>query len=149
MTVQIELWALLTFLVGLLLAFFGGVAGIARFILTQMDKRLDERFAAQQTKFTEIGGQLAAQDRARTVGQERWATQFSGIDGQLRDHRDRIARLETAVKAGPTHDDLSSLHERITGVGKSVSSLTGKFEGANNTLQLIHSFLLNNGGKKE
>jgi len=147
MTIQIELWALITFLAGLLVAFFGGVAGIGKFILAQMDKRLEERFSSQQAKFTEIGAQLSAQDRARTASQERWSTQFSGIDNQLRDHRDRIARLETAVKAGPTHSDLAGLHERITGLGKSVSTLTGEFQGANRTLQLIHSFLLQ-GGKQ-
>ena len=44
MTVQLELWQLIT----LLLAFFGSVAGTAKIILAQMDKRLDDRFAAQE-----------------------------------------------------------------------------------------------------
>jgi hypothetical protein len=145
MTIQIELWALITFLVGLLLAFLGGAAGIAKFILAQMEKRLDERFDAQEQRFTGIGNQLSAQEKARSQGHERWVGQFSGIDRQLTDHRERITRLETARENSPSHDDLAELHTRITGLGQSVSSLTGEFQGAKHTLQLIHSFLLQGG----
>lgn len=42
MTVQMEFWQLLT----LLLAFFGFVAGSAKVLFSQIDRRLDERFAA-------------------------------------------------------------------------------------------------------
>lgn len=143
MTIQIELWALLTFLAGLLVAFFGGVAGIGKFILVQMDKRLEQRFEAQETAFSGVNSRLEDQEKARMAGQERWTAQFSGIDRQLTDHRERIARLETAVKSSPTHDDLAALHDRITGVGQNVSTLTGEFQGAKHTLHLIHAFLLN------
>lgn len=42
MTVQVEFWQLLT----LLLAFFGFVAGGAKVLFSQIDRRLDERFQA-------------------------------------------------------------------------------------------------------
>jgi len=44
MTVQVEFWQL----VGLLVTFFGFVAGVGKLLLTQIDKRLDERFTAQE-----------------------------------------------------------------------------------------------------
>lgn len=41
MTVHLEFWQLVT----LLIAFFGFVAGAGRLLLTQIDRRLDQRFA--------------------------------------------------------------------------------------------------------
>lgn len=46
-TLQIELWQLLTFLIGLLIAFLGAAFGAGKILVAQMDKRLDERFKAQ------------------------------------------------------------------------------------------------------
>jgi chromosome segregation ATPase len=156
MTVQIELWALLTFFAGLLLSFLAGVFGIARFILGQMDKRLDERFQTQQDarkeelqrrseQFNTIEGQLRAQEQAREAGKKHWDAQFAEIDRQLSDHRERIGRLEAVAESSPTHDDLGDLHERINAMAQDVSNLTGEFKGANRTLELIHAFLMNGG----
>lgn len=44
MTVNIEFWQLVT----LLLAFFGFVFGAGKVLLTQIDRRLNERFAAME-----------------------------------------------------------------------------------------------------
>ena len=49
MHVQIELWALLSFLIGLLITFLGCVFGFAKVLGGQIDKRLDEKFQAQET----------------------------------------------------------------------------------------------------
>ena len=48
MTVQVEFWQLLTFLIGLLLSFlsFAFVAG--RMLLAQVDQRLAQRFEAME-----------------------------------------------------------------------------------------------------
>ncbi len=61
----------------------------------------------------------------------------------------RLTRVERDLKHAPTHDDLKRLHARIDEVNGSIRSLEGEFKGANSTLQLIHQYLLNNGGKKE
>lgn len=154
--VQVELWALLTFGVGLLIAFFGGVAGIAKFILMQMDKRLDERFKAQEKardeeqvrrseQFSGIEGQLTKQEAARESNKQHWDLRFSDLDRLVADHRERIGRLEATAEASPTHEHLSDLHERINGIADDVSGLSGEFKGARHTLELIHSFLLNGG----
>ena len=154
--VQVELWALLTFGVGLLIAFFGGVAGIAKFILMQMDKRLDERFKAQEKardeeqvrrseQFSGIEGQLTKQEAAQESNKQHWDLRFSDLDRLVADHRERIGRLEATAEASPTHEHLSDLHERINGIADDVSGLSGEFKGARHTLELIHSFLLNGG----
>lgn len=44
MTVQVDFWQLVL----LLVAFFGFVAGVGKLLLSQIDKRLDERFTAQE-----------------------------------------------------------------------------------------------------
>lgn len=156
MTVQVDLWALLTFGVGILVTFFIGMAGVARYTLAQMDKRLEERFLAQQEarkegqkrlteQLSSIDAELGRQDQAREAGKQHWDERFSDLDRMVSDHRERIGKLEATVKQGPTHEDLADLHERITDIGQSVSTLTGEFQGASRTLQLIHSFLLNGG----
>lgn len=55
MTVQVDFWHL----VGLLLGFFGAVAGAGRLLLAQSQKHLDERFAAQEKSRAEAQTQLA------------------------------------------------------------------------------------------
>lgn len=156
MMVQLELWQLLISSAGLLLAFLGGVWGISVFILSQMEKRLDERFATQEKSREEekqnrgaqlagIEGQLRRGEEAREAGKKHWDDRFSEIDQQIADHRERIGRLEKAAEVGPTHEDLSDLHVRINGIADDVSSLSGEFKGARRTLELIHSFLLTGG----
>jgi hypothetical protein len=44
MTVQVEFWQLVT----LLVAFFSFVGAVGKLLLNQIDKRLDERFTAQE-----------------------------------------------------------------------------------------------------
>lgn len=68
MTVQMEFWNL----VALLLAFFGAVAGAGKLLLAQFERRLDERFTAQEA--------------ARAQNRQHWD--------------ERFARIETAVSAG-------------------------------------------------
>jgi len=46
--ITIELWALITFLVGLLLSFIGCVFAFAKVLGGQVDRRLTERFKAQE-----------------------------------------------------------------------------------------------------
>ena len=60
--VQLDLWHLIT----LLLAFFGAVAGFGKLLLGQVEKRLVERFAAQ--------------DAAREVTQKHWDDQFDKLE---------------------------------------------------------------------
>lgn len=62
MTVQLELWQLVT----LLLAFFGAVWAFGKVLMGQLDKRLDERFKAQES--------------LREQAQRHWDTKFAGLE---------------------------------------------------------------------
>lgn len=66
MNVQIELWALITFLVGLLVSFFGTVWAFGKILMAQLDKRLTERFEGQE--------------KSRKEAQEHWDRQFAAIE---------------------------------------------------------------------
>lgn len=156
MILEVGLWDLVTLAVTLLLAFFGGLAGLARYTLAQMDKRLAERFEAQEEvrklelqrvdkQLGTLSVQFTKQEEAREAGKKHWDDQFAEIDRRLSDHRERISRLEVAAEAAPSHEHLAELHERINGIAEDVSSLSGEFKGAKRTLELIHSFLLNGG----
>lgn len=63
MSVQIELWALLTFLVGLLVTFFGSVWAFATVLGGQIDKRLDERFKVQTALLQDTTGKVTKLER--------------------------------------------------------------------------------------
>jgi archaellum component FlaC len=156
MMIQLELWQLLISGAGLLLTFLGGVWGIAVFILAQMEKRLDERFAGQEKSREEekeiraaqlsgIESQLERQEQAREAGKKHWDDQFYEIDKQLANHRERIGRLEKASEVGPTHKDLSDLHERMNGIAEDLSLLSGEFKGVSHLLKTIHNFLMTGG----
>jgi hypothetical protein len=64
--IQIELWALITFLVGLLVSFFGAVWAFGKILMAQFDKRLDLRFEAQE--------------KARAEASLHWNHQFATIE---------------------------------------------------------------------
>ncbi len=46
MTVQVEFWQLLTALIGLLLTFFAFTFATGKVLLSQIDRRLDQRFSS-------------------------------------------------------------------------------------------------------
>ena len=80
MHVQIELWALLTFLIGLLITFLGCVFGFAKVLGGQIDKRLDEKFQAQETA-REAGAKALREhiDSYIALG-DRTATQVTNLE---------------------------------------------------------------------
>lgn len=163
--IQLELWALITFLCGLLLAFIGAVFTGAKVLLAQFEKRQQERFAEQDKARVEgsallrktLDGHLEQEKEFRAQLQElerrflSWSGSTEGIkddvDKRIDDHAERLSRLETQSEQAPTHDDLGNLHDRINDLAKSVNTLTGEFAGVKNVLGLIHQHLLTNGGK--
>lgn len=80
MTVQIELWALLTFLAGLLLAFFGAAFTAGRILLGQVQQRLDERFRTQE--------------RAREDGKAHWDERFGRVEHAVSSSVERTTDVE-------------------------------------------------------
>lgn len=70
------------------------------------------------------------------------STLRSDMDHRMDNHADRLARVEKDLQHAPTHDDLKRLHGRIDDVAGAIKGLEGEFKGANHTLHLIHSYLL-------
>lgn len=76
MTLQVDFWQL----VGLLLAFFGVVAGFFKLLMTQQQKLLDERFAAQE--------------KARDETRRHWDTQFAALQKAAHDETAQWQHVE-------------------------------------------------------
>lgn len=79
MTVHIEFWQLLTFLAGLLLSFLCFAFAAGRILLTQVDIRLNARFATLEDalkKHTEEEGRTAAQVRELERSFMKWQAEM-------------------------------------------------------------------------
>lgn len=151
MTLQIEL----TWLVGLLMSFFGVVWAFGKVLVKQFEKRLDERFHTQEIsrvesqqhwedRFGKIENMARDTDRLMTLMRGEMPSQTTHLD----DHAVRLSELESHLEMMPGHKDIGDLHERINEVSKSVHTLTGEMTGIKTTLGLIHQHLLNGGGKQ-
>lgn len=69
------------------------------------------------------------------------------VDARLDGNGEQLARLEEALKQAPNREELRQIHVRINEVSTQVTQLKGEFAGANNTLNLIHEYLLKGGNK--
>lgn len=73
MTLQIEF----TWLVGLFALFIGALWALGKMLIGQFDKRILERFRAQEKRLDE---RFAAQEIVRTEAQEHWEMRFMQIE---------------------------------------------------------------------
>lgn len=80
MTVQIEFWQLISAMAGLIVAFLTFAFGAGRLLLSQMDRRLTERFNGQE--------------ESRTIAQKHWDEKFSNIINQNRRDAEDLQRIE-------------------------------------------------------
>jgi hypothetical protein len=74
--VQVDFWNL----VGLLVAFFGCAAGAVKLIVAQFERRLDDRFAAQE--------------QARGESQKHWDGKFCSLENAAKEEAGQWLRLE-------------------------------------------------------
>lgn len=79
--------------------------------------------------------------------QTRLDSMRTDMDHRLDGHGDRLSRVEKDMEHAPSHEDLQRIHARMDEVSATLSSLQGEFKGANNTLHLIHTYLMT-GGKQ-
>lgn len=63
MNLQIDVWQLMTFSVGLLLSFLGAAFGMGRMLLGQVEQRLDTRFNSLERAAQEESGQWRRVER--------------------------------------------------------------------------------------
>lgn len=69
------------------------------------------------------------------------------VDSRMEGHGQQLARMEEALRQAPNREEQRQIHLRINEVCEEVSTLSGKFSGAENTLKLIHEHLLKGGNK--
>lgn len=65
------------------------------------------------------------------------------LDTKLSSFSDRLTAIERDQRHAPTHEDLKRIHSRLDEALTGLSSVNGKLEGTNKTLDLIHEHLLN------
>jgi len=59
----------------------------------------------------------------------------------------RVDLLEQKVEAAPTHDDVDRIYRRIDDINGEMKQMHGEISGSTSTLNLIHDYLLNKGGR--
>jgi hypothetical protein len=121
MMLQIEF----TWLVGLLIAFFGAVWAFGKVLLKQIEKRLDERFASQETARVESQKQ---QETARTEAQAHWENRFIQLE-QLARATDR----EMLLMRG----DLPNQYTRREDTIRNQSVLEARMDALMNEVKMI------------
>ncbi len=76
-------------------------------------------------------------------------TALKDIDEHLDNHSERLVRAEETIKRMPSTKENGKVHKRIDDLSEGFNHLSGEFKQVNNTLRLIHQYLLDQGGKKE
>lgn len=79
MTVQVEFWQLVTLLVG----FLSFVLAAGKLLLSQIDRRLDERFCAME--------------KARKEDSKHWDERFAQLQQQVQRDAQNVAELERTL----------------------------------------------------
>jgi hypothetical protein len=82
------------------------------------------------------------------VNTERIERLENAIDARLDTHVERLVKVESAVRFGPSHQDLTHIHQRMDETAAAMNSLAGEFRAVRGTLDLIHQYLLNEGTRK-
>lgn len=129
MSIEIQFWQL----VGLAITLIGAWWGGAKLFFGQVDRRLNERFKEHEGRLESLKGLLnshAADEKAR----------LNSIEDDVKDHGERLARLESDIKHAPTHDDIKGIHRRIDRMQEDV----GRLPVIERLLHEINSFLMNN-----
>lgn len=73
---------------------------------------------------------------------EKMREQFSA---EVNEIDDRLIRVEQDIKHLPTHEDVSDLRTSIGTTNQNLTELRGTINQINNTVSLMHSYLLNGG----
>lgn len=69
----------------------------------------------------------------------------STLVGDLNDHAQRLARLESNYANAPTHADLAKLYDKVNRVAESCSRMEGQIDGMDSTLRLMLSRIAEKG----
>lgn len=159
MTIQVEFWALLTFLVGLLLSFFGAVWAAGKVLGGRWQKGLDERFEAQDKARLEGSALLRETlDKHQAETSETRAVlnaQLLELEREFMNwrndlphrHGERLSRLEATIKSMPSNEDLGKVYDTLNKLAGTVNQLVGENRGQSDTLRLILNQITQKGMK--
>lgn len=113
------------------MAIVGGFVALARLLIAQLEKRIDQRFTSHE----------AVESRER----EGLAARLAAGDRRASDHTERLARIEGTREDGISHRDIGHIHGRIDDLSRQVAETRGEFQAARHTLEIIHEYLLKDG----
>lgn len=147
MTIAVDFWNLVT----LLLAFFGCVAGFGKILLGQIDRRLNERFAAQE-KAREESASAFRTTLNRHMAEEdatiaRLATIETSTHRELNGIGERLSRVEVAIQHGFGRSDVEKLYERINEVAEDLAGLKGESRSVADSMRLLINKITDKGLK--
>lgn len=153
MTIQVEFWQLLTFGVGLLIAFFGAVFAAGKVLGTQWQRGLDERFAAQDTARIEGSTLLRNTLNQHLIDERQTREQLINLEREFMNwrsdlphrHGERLSRLEAEVGGMPSNADLGKVYESVNKLAATVNKLVGENQGQSDTLRLILNRIMEKG----
>lgn len=134
MIIEVNYLTLVLF-AGIVSAFVAGVWGIGRTFLAQYGAMLADQLAAHRSN--EASNSAAVARRLDAVEEE--------LDVRMKDHAERLARLEGVISKVPTHDDISRLYEKQNDTARSLAMLLGEIKGHGDTLRLILSQIAQKG----
>jgi phage shock protein A len=141
MTIQIEFWQVVTFAVTLISAF----AGLIRLLFSQVEKRQDERWKAQE-EARETGARSLHQMIAQHVDDERSTHQR--VDA-LAEEVDEMARsmsgMRSKIEVSVTHHDLSKVYDSINAMSSTVNHMAGEFSSMTTLMRQIFSRIIERG----
>jgi hypothetical protein len=137
MTLSVDFWQL----VGLLITFFGFVAGGAKILFNQIDRRLEQRFKAQDEARKHHEAEVS--EKLKEIGDiDRSLSEYRrGTDLRIHEFTDRVARIEEAAESAVTHDDLSRIHEKINNIGREVSEMNGSVKSVTDLVRSIDNHI--------
>lgn len=90
-TIQIDQWALITFLVGLAITLVTGIMGTAKYILDKSEKRQDERHELSEKARLE---RHESAEKARQAQAKHWDERFAALEAAARADAGQWLRVE-------------------------------------------------------
>lgn len=125
----------LALLAGIVSAFVAGVWGIGRTFLAQYGAMLTDQLETHRSN--EVSATASATRRFDALEDE--------LGARMKEHGDRLARLEGVVSKVPTHDEITRLYEKQNDTARSLAMLLGEIKGHGDTLRLILSQIAQKG----
>jgi len=112
--VQLELWHILVAVASFAATFASGIFLFGKFIMRQLDARLDDRFSAQE--------------QVRTEASEHWQQRFEKLEQEDREHRDQLQqfRLKVSEEYWRREDAIRQevvLHAKIDALAAKIDNL--------------------------